>query len=70
MTLDDEKLVKGEQLRANVQRLEAEVDALHKQASETKSLPPELAIKTAEYMEAYKQEQDYKNEDVSPYSDY
>lgn len=70
MTLGYEKLVKGEQLRANVQRLKAEVDALQKEASETKTTPPELAIKTAEYMETYKQEQDYGKEDVSPYSDH
>ncbi|MGU5755128.1 hypothetical protein ACV1EG_20005 [Aeromonas caviae] len=70
MTLGDEKLVKGEQLHANVQRLKAELDALKKEALETKTTPPELAVKTAEYMEAYKQDQDYRKEDVSPYSDY
>ncbi|MBW3761388.1 hypothetical protein GL264_11320 [Aeromonas jandaei] len=69
MTLLDEKFAKGEQLRANVQRLEAERQLLMKEALETKTTPPELAIKTTEYMAAYAELQKYDKDDLSPYSD-
>lgn len=70
MPSENDKLIKGDQLDATVQRLENEMNALMKEAQETKTTPLELSKKTAEYQEAYEQQQAYRQDELSRDQDF